>query len=146
MFTNIKEIKNIFTKWWSPEKFRQHPIRAEILIVEDDKEQAELLQQLFTLQDTKADVVYNIQDALTKLDEITYHIVIIDLKLSGTHYDGLVLLKKIKESKRMTHPVVCSGYYTAEIFNYGYVGILPKPFSFHSIREILVKHRLHRSD
>src|SRR6266571_150042 len=84
--------------WWYPERkiteTDKYPLKASILIVEDDKEQADILFQLFMMQDTVVDIAGNVKDALEKIDKVMYHVVVIDLKLPDE--SGIVILKKIK--------------------------------------------------
>jgi|SRR5947207_5197692 len=136
----LKYLSNIKDKNYDTTDY--HPVKASALIVEDVVEEAELLEQLLSVQHCLVTKVGTVKDALEALVKCRFHLVFVDLHLPDGN--GSVVVRKIKESARMTHAIILSGL--PELFDSvldcGYIGVLPKPYSISSIREVLIKHRL----
>ncbi len=120
-----------------------HPVRVEALIVEDQKEEADLLDSLLRVQGVVVHQANSIATALQFINSpARYQLAFVDLNLPDG--SGIEIVRRLKESRRMTHVVVVSGAIERIplVLSYGYIGLLGKPFSLDAIREILAKHRL----
>ena len=140
---------NPFKKFWkSPDPPTDlHPVQVEALVVEDQKDEAEMLCGLLRLQNVLVTWSGNMAGTLQCLDRSTrFQLAFIDLGLPNG--SGIEIVRKIKEGRRMTHVIVVSGAIEKIplVLSYGYVGILGKPYSVSAIREILWKHRLPFAD
>ncbi|MFL5404417.1 MAG: sigma-54-dependent transcriptional regulator [Myxococcales bacterium] len=70
--------------------------KANILVVDDEEDHAQVMCEALTRQGHKCDVTYNLAEASAKLDRRPYDVVVTDLVMEGRR-DGLELLKKIKQ-------------------------------------------------
>lgn len=87
-------------------------MRPHILIVDDEKDFAEALAERLTIREYDVTKSYTGQDALDKVREHNYDIVILDVKMPGT--DGIDVLKEIKNSKPLTEVIMLTGNATVE--------------------------------
>ncbi len=120
-----------------------HPVRTEILVVEDNADEMNYLCGLLRFQKAIVTRAFGIAGALEALSSPTdYQLAFIDLNLKDG--SGVEVIRRIKAGKRMTHSVVVSGDWEKLplVLSYGYIALLPKPYTMDSIREILEKHRL----
>lgn len=140
---------NPFTRFWrSGQQPTYHPVRCEVLVVEDDKDQAELLCGLLRMQNVVVSWAWSLAGALSLLEgPDRFQLAFVDLGLPNG--SGCEVVRLIKERRRMTHVVVVSGAdpdKIAQALDHGYVGVLSKPYSISAIREVLFKHRLPCAD
>lgn len=124
------------------------------LLVEDDKADAEL--SIHALCAMGAEVVHAMtgDQAIELLNKSKdplkpdFHIVFLDLNLTGSAAQGLQVLQHIRTKFPSVHVVIVSGYIDEGILNLiasqkcGYVGIIRKPLEKMDVAEILAKHRL----
>lgn len=134
-------------KWWrsAPKEVEAaaHPVRAECLVVEDHDDQAELLSHLLRLQGAIVSRAGSVAGALEVLNGPTrFQIAFVDLRLPGG--SGVEIVRLIKERRRGTHVVVVTASPDQLILalDYGYIGVIFKPYSINVVREVLAKHRL----
>ncbi|OLE52900.1 MAG: hypothetical protein AUG51_15795 [Acidobacteria bacterium 13_1_20CM_3_53_8] len=123
-----------------------HPVKAEILVVEDDHDLSELLSQLFRMQDTVVFTAFDVKEAFELVNKHRFHIALVDMKLPNG--SGSDVIRRIKEVSRNCMTIITSGHPNLIDMAYGlgYVGVLMKPFSVSSAHEILRKHRLNYND
>ncbi len=124
-----------------------YPVRAEVLVCEDNFDEMEFLCGLLRFQNAITTRCYNIAGALESINgPIRFQLAFIDLNLADS--SGVELVRRIKEGKRGTHPVIVSGDLEKIqlCLAWGYVGVLSKPFSLDAIRQVLKAHRLPTSD
>jgi DNA-binding NtrC family response regulator len=124
-----------------------HPVRAEVLVVEDDPEQCEMLAGLLRLQGAVVTRAGNVAGALEVLGGPTrFQVAFVDLRLPGG--SGVEIVRLIKERRRGTHVVVVTGSpdLMMQALDFGYIGVLLKPYSINAVREVLAKHRLPYSE
>jgi len=136
----IKLVKRFFRK-----KLEQswHPIRVEALIVEDQQDESDFLAGLLRANSVLVTQAKNIAGALECLNQpVIFQLAFVDLKLPNG--SGIEVIRRIKETKRLTHVIVTSGAIEQVplVMSYGYVGLMGKPFSSSTVSEILYKHRL----
>ena len=79
-----------------------------LLIAEDEKMFADMLQMILKQNGYAPDVVYRGDDAITKVETKNYDIVLTDIRMPGA--SGLDVLKAAKESDIDTQVVVISAY------------------------------------
>ncbi|HXE53863.1 MAG TPA: sigma-54 dependent transcriptional regulator [Tepidisphaeraceae bacterium] len=70
--------------------------RAQVLVVDDEREHAQVMCEALTRQGYQCDVTYNLPEALGRLDRKIYDVVITDLVMDGRR-DGLDVLKRTRQ-------------------------------------------------
>src|SRR5687767_4818883 len=70
--------------------------RANILVVDDEEDHAQVMCEALTRLGHKCDVTYNLSEAVAKLDRRAYDVVVTDLVMDGRR-DGLEVLRKAKK-------------------------------------------------
>jgi len=70
--------------------------KANVLVVDDEREHAQVMCEALTRQGHKCDVTYNLHEALGRLDRKPYDVVVTDLVMEDRR-DGLEVLKKTKQ-------------------------------------------------
>ena len=73
----------------------------KILIVEDEEEIAKLIEHLLKKEGFKTEIAYTGEEAIKKLDENTYNLVILDLMLPKIQ--GLDICKYIRTNPKLKH-------------------------------------------
>lgn len=110
-----------------------------ILIVEDNPNMSSLLEEMLEVFDYKSVRAESGQEALNKLDQGEFAMVITDMKMPAMN--GLELLKNIKEKNPAMPVVLISGYSMKEIGsdpnNPKPDGFLSKPFLMSDIEQLL---------
>jgi DNA-binding response OmpR family regulator len=81
-------------------------------------------------------------EALARIEEKDYGVIILDLKLPGG-MDGLEVLRRVKETRPDIHVIMISAYGTVdtavEAMKLGAVDFIQKPFAAAEIRELVAK-------
>jgi len=117
--------------------------RAKILVIDDQESMRDSCQQTLSRKGYEVDTANNGAQGLVLLEEKSYDLVILDLKMPG--FNGLEVLKKIKEDNPEIVVVVITGYATiesaVEAMKYGAFDFIPKPFTPESFR-LIVKRAL----
>src|SRR5215217_947869 len=72
------------------------PKKANILVIDDEEDHAQVMCEALTRLGHKCDVTYSLAEAQAKLDRRTYDVVVTDLVMDGRR-DGLEVLKKTKQ-------------------------------------------------
>lgn len=85
---------------------------AHILIVDDEKDFVTALAERLTLRDYDVTTSFEGQDAIEKINQHNYDIVILDVKMPGT--SGIDVLKEIKNIKPLTEVIMLTGNATIE--------------------------------
>eukprot|EP01022_Parablepharisma_sp_SALTPOND_P018109 TRINITY_DN2940_c4_g1_i1.p3 TRINITY_DN2940_c4_g1~~TRINITY_DN2940_c4_g1_i1.p3 ORF type:complete len:572 (+),score=220.70 TRINITY_DN2940_c4_g1_i1:7906-9621(+) len=110
---------------------------GNILVVDDEQIARENIAH--ALRQHHMEVAENAEEALTKLDDMEFDIVITDLKMRGM--DGLALLNEWKERSPQTDFIVITGYATVdtavEALKKGAYQYLPKPLNLDRLRGIV---------
>jgi len=79
-------------------------IRSNVLVVDDEREHAQVMCEALTRLGHRCDVTYNLPEARSKLDRKNYDVVVTDLVMDGKR-DGLEVLQLTKE-KNPQPPVI----------------------------------------
>ncbi len=88
------------------------PSLKKILVVDDEQETAEGLAAILREDGHHVDVVYSAEDAITRFQRETYHLVLTDLLLPGK--SGVELTKVIHEAAPATAIVLITGHATVK--------------------------------
>lgn len=81
---------------------------AKLLFVDDEVVFADNMSKLLTNRGYRVTTVYNGDEALGKLEESDFDVVVLDLKMPGK--DGLTTLKEIKERDLFTETLILTGH------------------------------------
>jgi len=115
--------------------------RGKILVVEDEKEHLSFLTELFTLSGYLVTPVQSGFDAIEKLSDHDYNVVLTDLVMP--EMNGLELIEKIRELKKELPVIVISGHGNIELavdaMKRGAFDFLKKPINIQSINERIEK-------
>ena len=85
---------------------------TEILIVDDEEEITSMLERNLTLEEFEIEKAHNYEQALEKMKEGLYPIVLLDIKFPNT--SGPELLKEFKKINPMVNVVMMTGYSSME--------------------------------
>lgn len=80
----------------------------KILVVDDEEEIISMLRRTLTLEEFEVDGATNEEDAVDKMQENLYPIVVLDIRFPDT--SGPKLLKKLKDINPLTNVVMITGY------------------------------------
>jgi len=72
------------------------PNKANVLVVDDEREHAQVMCEALTRQGHKCDVTYNLPEALSRLDRKAYDVVVTDLVMEDRR-DGLEVLRRTRQ-------------------------------------------------
>lgn len=112
-----------------------------ILIMDDDRSLLEALTQMLQQHDHEVHAVDNARDAVAKVGEIDYDIVLADYRMPGE--DGIWFMKNA-DLKRSTKVLLCTAYANREVikqmFELGASGYLIKPFDEEEVLRNLEFH------
>ena len=115
------------------------PIKKSILIVEDNPNMSSLLEEMLRVFDYKSVRADSGEEALSKLEQEKFAMVIADVKMPNM--SGLELLKNIKEKTPKLPVVLISGYSMKEVSSDPNFpkpdGFLAKPFLMSDIEKLL---------
>jgi len=112
---------------------------SRILVVDDEPNICGLMQELLAGQRYVIETCLNGQDALAKIQESAYDMVISDLKMPGI--SGIELIKSVKAASPDTATVLITGYATVETavkaLRYGADDYVTKPFNIEELRKVV---------
>ena len=111
--------------------------KRRILVVDDEKNIRLMLPQALADEETKIDTAVNGEEALDKLGQAAYDLVLLDLRLPGM--DGLEVLKEIHKRDAKLPVILLTAHGTVEnaveAMKIGAANFLQKPFSPRELRE-----------
>jgi excisionase family DNA binding protein len=106
------------------------PVRARVLVVDDEETIRNLLSKTLALADYEVDVAVDGRMALDRMRIIHYDLLITDLRMPGV--DGLSVIREARRLKADIPVLIVTGYSTEasaiEAINLGVQGYLTKPF------------------
>jgi DNA-binding NtrC family response regulator len=104
--------------------------KARILVVDDEEGMCEFLHYLLEGEGYEVDVAHSGDQALTKVEEMAFDLILADIKMPGI--DGLEMLRHIREADEETVVIVMTGYSSLEsaikAIKYDASDYLTKPF------------------
>lgn len=113
-----------------PRKQRTPPVRARVLVVDDEETIRELLSKTLALAEYEVDVAADGRTAVDRMRLIPYDLLITDLRMPGI--DGLTVVREARRLKADLPVIIVTGYSTEasaiEAINLGVQGYLTKPF------------------
>lgn len=116
-------------------------ITQKILVVDDEKTVCDSIKKILTRKGYEVDNTLNADDAITKIKETSYDLVITDMMMPKT--SGLELLQIVKEHYPELEVVLITGYATIDTAvkatKLGAADYLPKPFTPDELTEITRK-------
>jgi len=119
--------------------------QGRILVVDDDPLMLDFLKEALLRQGYKVDTAEDGEEALRKVKEKGYDLVITDVRMPGV--DGMTVLESVKRDFADTEVVVITAYGTirnaVEAMKMGAYDYLTKPFSVEEV-EVVVQRALER--
>jgi CheY-like chemotaxis protein/glycine cleavage system H lipoate-binding protein len=115
--------------------------KANILVVDDDLSVCKSVAAVFKNESCTVDTVNNGEDALEKVKEKNYALVIVDLMMPGI--SGLDVIKKLKKNKPDLTVIMITGYPSiktaVKAIKIGAYDYIPKPFTPGEIRSLVAR-------
>ena len=123
---------------------------ARILVVDDDKDMCQLISEILQEESCEVNISYNGEDALSKIKENSYDLVILDYKLFGI--SGLVALEKARQIKPLIKVIMISAFGNdstkAKARELGAFDFIDKPFDIkrfiQAVQDILIKKNVEK--
>ncbi len=113
--------------------------KARVLIVDDERNIRLTLMGALKAIGLEVEAVFQGEEALQKLAETTYDVMLLDLRLPGM--DGLTVLRQVIARFPRTRVIIITAYGTVEAvleaMQLGAVDFLQKPFEPYELREIV---------
>ena len=110
-----------------------------VLIVDDEKNILLTLSQSLEVLHLETDTAINGEDALTKLKEKDFSLILLDLRMPGI--DGMEVLRQVREIRPDIRIIMISAYGTIEVaveaMKLGAVDFIQKPFSPEEVRALV---------
>src|SRR5579864_5660376 len=111
--------------------------KSQILVVDDEREHAQVMCEALTRQGHKCDVTYNLPEALGRLDRKPYDVVVTDLVMEGRR-DGLEVLKRTKQLDPAPPVILVTAHgdipTAVQAMNEGAYGFIEKPLDLEYFR------------
>lgn len=111
----------------------------KILVVDDEEIVHKSCRRILQDEHYDIDSVYSAEEAIEKLENDSYDLIVSDLVMSGM--DGMELLQIIKDGKIDVVVIIFTGYATAETarkaLKMGAFDYIPKPFTPDEFREVV---------
>jgi len=122
-------------------EFPKEALRAEILVIDDEVAVNNNVRKILSKNDFHVDQAVTKAEALEKIEQKAYALVVLDLKIPEVN--GLELLKAIRDQRPETMVIIITGYASietaVEASRMGAVDYLPKPFTPEEIRDAAEK-------
>lgn len=142
-YEELKARVGRFMEEASPEPFarvekREAAAEETILIIDDEAAVNNNIRKILSRKGYRVEQAMTKKEALEKIAEKAYSLVLLDLKIPGV--EGLELLKAVREKRPDTLVVIITGYASietaVETARLGAVDYLPKPFTPDEIRTV----------
>jgi DNA-binding NtrC family response regulator len=115
------------------------PDNPRILVVDDELNICQSCAKILGKLNYQVDYALNGYDALKKMEEDPFDVILTDLKMSSL--GGMEVLRRVKESNPDTPVIVMTGYASVssavEVMKMGALDYLPKPFTPDELRAIV---------
>ena len=113
-------------------------VQHDILVIEDEVAVNNNIRKILVKKGYQVDQAVTKEEALQKIEQRGYRLVLLDLKIPGVK--GLELLRAIREKRPESMVIIITGYASIETAKetarLGAVAYLPKPFTPNEIREV----------
>lgn len=87
-------------------------MKTRVLLVDDEEQFVDALSERLTIRDYEITTSLDGEDALEKIGQFNYDVVILDVAMPGT--DGIAVLREIKILKPLTEVIMLTGQGTVE--------------------------------
>lgn len=118
--------------------------QANILVVDNEKECAELVKSFLSKRGFNVDVAFSGEEAVLKVKTVKPDIVLLDIYMTGI--DGLIVLKEIKDIDKCIIVIMTSSLsdekVIAETKKLGADGYLVKPFNLELLEKIVLENAI----
>jgi DNA-binding response OmpR family regulator len=115
--------------------------QQDILVIEDEVAVNNNIRKILSKKGYQVDQAVTKDEALQKIEQSSYRLVLLDLKIPGVI--GLELLRAIRQRRPESMVIIITGYASIETAKetarLGAVAYLPKPFTPHEIRDAAEK-------
>ena len=115
--------------------------QQDILVIDDEVAVNNNIRKILAKKGYQVDQAVTKEEALQKIGQRAYKLVLLDLKIPGVK--GLELLRAVREKRPDTLVIIITGYASIETAKetarLGAVAYLPKPFTPHEVREATEK-------
>ena len=112
--------------------------QQDILVIEDEVAVNNNIRKILAKKGYQVDQAVSKDEALQKIEQTSYKLVLLDLKIPGVK--GLELLRAVREKRPESMVVIITGYASIETAKetarLGAVAYLPKPFTPTEIRDV----------
>ncbi|MBR9982173.1 MAG: sigma-54-dependent Fis family transcriptional regulator [Desulfatitalea sp.] len=116
-------------------------MQATVLVVDDEPPICHNCQKILTKAGHTVACAYNGQEALARMADQAFDVVVTDLKMSRV--GGMELLRRVKSASPDTMVIVITGYSTVssavEVMKLGAFDYLPKPFTPDELRAVVAQ-------
>jgi DNA-binding NtrC family response regulator len=113
--------------------------KLRIMVLDDEPIVCKRLKPALEKQGFEVDAFTQSSEAMEQIQEVTYDIIITDLKMKGV--DGMQLLSEAKRRSPDTEVIVITGFATMETakesFHKGVFDFIAKPFKLSEIQEVV---------
>jgi DNA-binding NtrC family response regulator len=113
------------------------PKKAQVLVVDDEREHAQVMCEALSRQGHKCDVTYNLPEALARLDRRPFDVVVTDLMMDGRR-DGLEILKRTRQLDPAPPVVLVTAHgdipTAVQAMNEGAYSFIEKPLDLEYLR------------
>ena len=113
-------------------------VQHDILVIEDEVAVNNNIRKILAKKGYQVDQAVTKEEALQKIDQRAYKLVLLDLKIPGVK--GLELLRAIREKRPESIVIIITGYASIETAKetarLGAVAYLPKPFTPNEVRDV----------
>jgi len=110
----------------------------DVLVIDDEAAVNNNIRKILSKKGFSVDQAMTKEEALQKIEEKVYKLILLDLKIPGVQ--GLELLRAIREKSPETLVIIITGYASIETAKesarLGAVDYLPKPFTPDEIRKV----------
>ncbi len=122
-------------------KVLEEAAQQDILVIEDEVAVNNNIRKILSKKGYQVDQAVSKDEALQKIEQSSYRLVLLDLKIPGVK--GLELLRAIRQRRPESMVIIITGYASIETAKetarLGAVAYLPKPFTPHEIRDAAEK-------
>ena len=116
-------------------------VQHTVLVIEDEVAVNNNIRKILAKKGYQVDQAVTKEEALSKIEQRAYKIVLLDLRIPGVR--GLELMRAIREKRPDAMVIIITGYASIETAKetarLGAIDYLPKPFTPHEIREATEK-------